>query len=143
MTVKQLTADIKRVEKELARVTKNHEEMLALRGFSVWEKDIEHEAKLLAKYKSMLPEVKAEEEAKMLKKIAKQQIANKVASIGYIDEGNGRIKGITPNGKNWFADLNWFGYTERTLHCFTLRIAGEIKFTSGTLDTVLQTVAQN
>ena len=42
------------------------------------------------------------------------------------------------------TDHNWYGNTDRTLHCYTLRIEGlGVLFTSGTLERVLTTVAQH
>lgn len=144
MTVKAITKEITRHQKELKRVTKNHEEMMHERGFSCWEKEIDYEKKMISKYQEMLPAAIAEEEEKAYKKLMKQQIKEKASSIGYINVGNGDIKGITPNGKKWYGKLNWFGYTERTLHCFSLSIEGiGMMFSSGLLDTVLETVAQN
>lgn len=42
----------------------------------------------------------------------------------------GRYHGTTPSGKRFVIYGN-SGYTRRSLHCFTLRIAGETIFTSG------------
>lgn len=41
-----------------------------------------------------------------------------------------RYSGKTPSGKSFIIYSN-NGYTERSLHCFTLRIAGSTVFTSG------------
>lgn len=42
----------------------------------------------------------------------------------------GRYYGTTPNGKHFYIERN-HGWTERSLHCFTLTIDGETIFTSG------------
>lgn len=42
-----------------------------------------------------------------------------------------RYSGFTPQGKHFIIYGNNFGMTKRSLHCYTLRIAGETIFTSG------------
>ena len=42
----------------------------------------------------------------------------------------GRYWGVTPNGKRFWIERN-NGWTERSLHCFTLTIDGNTIFTSG------------
>lgn len=42
-----------------------------------------------------------------------------------------RYFGTTPKGKRFAIDRNRYGYTKRSLHCFTLYIDGECIFTSG------------
>lgn len=143
MTYKQLMSSIKSTKADLAHSTKAHEEMLRERGWSAYEKEIAYYTKRIAELEAMIPEALRIEEEKMLKKIAKEQLKGKASTIGYIKKGND-IEGITPNGKRWWAEHNWWGNTERTLHCYTLKIAGQgVIFTSGTLETVLMTVAQN
>lgn len=39
--------------------------------------------------------------------------------------------GKTPKGETFHIHRNSFGYTDRSLHCYTLRIAGKTIFTSG------------
>lgn len=52
-----------------------------------------------------------------------------------IEKANGNwISGTTANKKHFFMDAN-SGYTERSLHCYTLRIDGETIFTSGDFST--------
>lgn len=46
------------------------------------------------------------------------------------DASNWFVKGITPYGKRFFFVLN-DGYTERSWHCYSLRIDGNTIFTSG------------
>ena len=51
------------------------------------------------------------------------------AKDGIILEG--RYYGKTPSGKNFEIYRNTYGYTERFMHCYTLKIGGECIFTSG------------
>lgn len=46
------------------------------------------------------------------------------------DASNWFVKGITPSGKRFFFVLN-NGYTDRSWHCYSLRIDGNTIFTSG------------
>ena len=143
MTAKEIRDSLKRSKKELAHAIECNEEMLKERGFSGYDKEIAYYTKRIAQLEAMLPEAERIEEEKMLKKIAKQQLKDKASTIGYIQKGN-NLYGVTPEGKNWFADHNWFGHTDRTLHCYTLYISGIGRmFTSGTLERVLETVAQH
>ena len=43
--------------------------------------------------------------------------------------------GKTPQGKKFIIDRNHYGYTRRSLHCYTLTIDGETIFTSGLFET--------
>lgn len=140
MTLKQLDSEIKRISNDLKDAKRNDKEMMELRGFSVYGKEIEYYTSRLLKLQTMRPQIESEEEEKILKRIAKQQLKEKASTIGYIQKGND-IYGVTPNGARWFAEHNWWGDTDRTKHCYTLRIGGKCLFTSGTLDTVLATVA--
>lgn len=146
MTFKQLCKEIERTKKELYNETKKRDEYIKENApehvIEYQNKWIAHYEKLLAKYSEMYYPAKKAEEEKMLKKIAKEQIKEKASTIGYIQEGS-RIFGITPEGKKWYAEANHYGWTDRTKHCFTLFINGEMVFTSGTLETVVETVAQN
>ena len=148
MTVKQIEKEIRSHNKEIDRYRKVRAEFVKENApqqlIDQQDKWIAYHDKMLNKYIEMLPEAKRVEEEKMLKKIAKQQLKDKASTIGYIELGNGDIKGITPEGKNWYGDHNWYGNTDRTLHCYTLRIEGlGVLFTSGTLERVLTTVAQH
>ena len=148
MTVKQIEKEIRSHNKEIDRYRKVRAEFVKENApqqlIDQQDKWIAYHDKMLNKYIEMLPEAKRVEEEKMLKKIAKQQLKDKASTIGYIELGNGDIKGITPEGKNWYGDHNWYGNTDRTLHCYTLRIDGlGVLFTSGTLERVLTTVAQH
>ena len=148
MTVKQIEKEIKTHNKELDSYRKHRAELVKENApqhlIAYQDKWIAYHAKRLKEYTEMLPEAARIEEEKMLKKIAKQQLKDKASTIGYIQYKNGDIKGITPEGKNWYGDHNWYGHTDRTLHCYTLRIQGlGVLFTSGTLERVLMTVAQH
>ena len=148
MTVKQIEKEIKVHNKELDSYRKHRAELVKENApqhlIDYQDKWIAHHEKQLKKYREMLPEAARIEEEKMLKKIAKQQLKDKASTIGYIQYKNGDIKGITPEGKNWYGEHNWYGHTDRTLHCYTLRIEGlGTLFTSGTLERVLMTVAQH
>ena len=46
------------------------------------------------------------------------------------DASNWFVRGITPSGKRFFFVIN-SGYTERSWHCYSLRIEGNTIFTSG------------
>ncbi|MDD3337106.1 MAG: hypothetical protein PHI98_16610 [Eubacteriales bacterium] len=142
MTLKQLTAEIKRMANYLEEAKKNDKEMLELRGFSTYGKEVDYYTKRLHTLRGALPEAERVEEEKVLAKISKQQLKDKASTIQYIQKGND-LYGITPSGKKWIAVHNWYGSTERTLHCYALHIDGETIFTSGTIDTVLVNVAQN
>lgn len=147
MTVKQILKELKTTRKNLEDVKKYKEELInegaAKHVIDGQDKWIAYYEKTLKKYEEKLPDAMKAEEEKLLKKIAKEQIKEKASTMGYIKQGND-LRGITPNGKKWWADHNWFGHTDRTLHCYTLRIEGEgTIFTSGTLDRVLQTAAQH
>lgn len=148
MTVKQIEKEIKVHNKELDSYRKHRAELVKENApqhlIDYQDKWIAYHAKRLKEYIEMLPEAARIEEEKVLKKIAKQQLKNKASTIGYIELKNGDIKGITPEGKNWYGEHNWYGHTDRTLYCYTLRIEGlGVLFTSGTLDRVLMTVAQH
>ena len=148
MTVKQIEKEIRSHNKEIDSYRKNRAELVKENApqhlIDYQDKWIAYHEKQLNRYREMLPEAERIEEEKMLKKIAKQQLKDKASTIGYINLGNGDIKGITPEGKNWYGDHNWYGNTDRTLHCYTLRIEGlGVLFTSGTLERVLTTVAQH
>lgn len=147
MTVKQINSELKTNRRELADATKYKDELIKECApdhiIAYQDKWIDYYKKKIEKYEAMLPEAERIEEEKMLKKIAKQQLKDKASTIGYIKKGN-NLYGVTPEGKNWFADHNWFGYTDRTLHCYSLSISGiGLIFTSGTLEKVLETVAQH
>jgi hypothetical protein len=43
----------------------------------------------------------------------------------------GRYFGTTPSGKSFVISRNSYGYTRRSLHCYTLKIDGQTIFTSG------------
>lgn len=147
MTVKQIEKEIKNCTRErdyhekLKAEYANENLQHLIAGQDKW---IAYYNKQIEKYNDMLPDAIRAEEEKMLKKIAKEQLKNKASTIGYIQYKNGDVKGITPEGKRWKGEHNWYGYTDRTLHCYTLRIEGlGVLFTSGTLETVLMTVAQH
>lgn len=148
MTVKQIEKEIGVHNREADRYRRHRAELVKENApqhlIDYQDKWIAYHEKQSKKYREMLPEVARIEEEKMLKKIAKQQLKDKASTIGYIQYKNGDIKGITPEGKNWYGEHNWYGHTDRTLHCYTLRIEGlGILFTSGTLERVLMTVAQH
>jgi hypothetical protein len=147
MTLKQITKEIKTNRSDLAREQKNLEEAVAqnlpAHVIEYTEKWIAYHTKRIAELEAMIPEAARAEEEKLLKKIAKQQIKDKASTISFIESGR-ELRGVTPDGKRWYAERNMYGYTERGLHCFSLRIEGMgILFTSGTLDKVIETVAQN
>lgn len=146
MTLKQINAAIKTHTSDLKECIKTRDEWVR-EGvhpniIADQERWIAYHQKRIDALTAQIYDAQIAEEEKMLKKIAKEQVKAMASTIQFIQKGND-IFGITPNGKRWYADHNWWGLTERTLHCYTLRIDGKVIFTSGTLDTVLQTVAQN
>lgn len=147
MTLKQLCKEIDRCKKERDDAIRTKEKWIVenVHPNIVADQDrwIAHWTKQIAKYTEMYPEIKRIDEEKMLKKIAKQQIKEKASTIGYIVDGS-TLRGVTPDGKRWYAEHNHYGWTERTLHCYTLHIAEMgVIFTSGTIEKVLATVAQH
>lgn len=146
MTLKQLLKELDRSKKDLAAATHHKEELVKENApehvIAGQEKWIAYYEKQVKKYNDMYPEVKLAEEEKILKKIAKEQIKAKASTIGYIVNGND-LRGVTPDGKRWYAEHNHYGWTDRTVHCYSLRIDGNVIFSSGTLERVLETVAQH
>lgn len=132
MTTKQIRSSLERMHSDLVCAIKDEDSEMV----TYCKRQIE-------KLEAMLPEAERLEEEKQLRAIAKQQVRDKAATIRYIQKGN-NLYGVTPGGKSWYADHNWYGHTERTLHCYTLHISGVgLVFTSGTLETVLETVAKH
>lgn len=57
-----------------------------------------------------------------------------------IDEADAHfVNGTTPNGKRFVVYIN-NGWTDRSRHCYTLRINGETLFTSGTFQIAYATI---
>ena len=140
MTLKQLEAEIKRTERNLEDAKRNDTEMMELRGFSAFRKDVEYYTARLEKLRNDLPKIEREEEEKAEKRKAKEQSKDRARMIEYTQRGND-LYGMTPKGKRWVAIHNWYGVTDRTRHCYSLHIEGKCLFTSGTIEAVLEAVA--
>lgn len=86
-------------------------------------------------YAEMLEEEKDElkiETREELLKATLEEMQKEWAKDGVKLEGiNYGFYGHTPTGKFFSIYRNSYGYTERSLHCFTLKIDGETIFTSG------------
>lgn len=65
-----------------------------------------------------------------------------IKEFAYIDMGSVK-RGVTPSGKVWEFYSNSFGCTIRSLHCGTLRVGGEVIFTSGTFARCIETVMKS
>lgn len=145
-TMKQLETEIKRATKDLQEWQKRMAEDIAegspAHVVAYAEKWVKHYEKRLAELEAERPAAIAKEAEKAAKKAAKQE-AQKLAN-GIVIEASYTtyIRGKTPTGKHFYAEAN-NGITGRAGHCWSLRIAYEVIFTSGTLETVLETVAQN
>ena len=82
-------------------------------------------------FEEYIAEVEKIEDLKMreeLRKLEFEAEQKEWAKDGITLEG--RYYGATPNGKRFYV-LGNNGWTERSLHCFTLYIDGETIFTSG------------
>lgn len=55
-----------------------------------------------------------------------------------------KFEGHTTTGKRYWIEPNWYGITERHLHCVTMWIEGQgLVFTSGTIQTVARYILHN
>lgn len=146
MTLKQLEAEIKRATKDKEHYIKAKEravkECLPPHVIADYDKWIAYYDKYIAKYESERPAAIAKAAEKEAKKAAKQQPIKWANGVVIEISYNTYIRGKTPNGKPFSADAN-NGITGRAGHCWCLRINGETAFTSGTLETVMDTVATN
>lgn len=86
-------------------------------------------------YNEVLAQVEEEKIEKRddLIKVTLEEMIKEWAKDGIKLEGaNGRMFwGKTPQGKSFYIDGNRYGYTTRTLNCYSLSIDGETIFTSG------------
>ena len=86
-------------------------------------------------YNEVLTQVEEEKIEKRddLIKVTLEEMIKEWAKDGIKLEGaNGRMFwGKTPQGKSFYIDGNRYGYTTRTLNCYSLSIDGETIFTSG------------
>lgn len=93
------------------------------------EKRLEKSEKEVNEYRAKmdaLADIKAKEEF-MKKEFEAEQ--KEWAKDGITLED--RYSGRTPSGKFFIIYANNYGFTDRSLHCFTLRIDGNVIFTSG------------
>lgn len=146
MTLKQLQAEIKRATKDKADWEKRKAEAIKegspAHVIAYDEKWINHYENLLLKYETQLPAAIAKEAEKEAKRAAKQEAQKRADGIVIEESTNCYIYGKTPAGKGFWANAN-NGLTTRSRHCWCLKIEGETLFTSGTLTTVLETIAAN
>lgn len=91
-----------------------------------------HEVKIAELSKQAAVLASEEEHKAMIKALADHMRENGFRDIGY-----------TTNGKCYSIDHNKYGFTDRTDHCFTMRIDGETVFTSGTIETVAAYILNN
>ena len=83
-------------------------------------------------YTSCLNDQKEYEKRDDLIKETLEEMAKEWAKDGITLEGISYcFYGKTPQGKNFVIYRNSYGYTRRSLHCFTLKIDGQTIFTSG------------
>ena len=76
-------------------------------------------------------ELKAEQELKNIEELMRKEFEREQKE--WAKDGitlTARYMGITPNGRKFWIERN-HGWTERSLHCFTLSIDGDTVFTSG------------
>lgn len=146
MTLKQLEKEIKRATKDKAEWEKRKDEAIKEGSpahlIAYEEKWISHYDALLMKYEEQLPAAIAKEAEKEAKRAAKQEAKKQADGIVIEESTNCYIYGKTPTGKKFWANAN-NGLTTRARHCWCLKIDGETLFTSGTLTTVLETIAAN
>lgn len=146
MTLKQLQAEIKRASKDKAEWEKRKaddiKEGCPAHIITYTEKWINHYENLLMKYEEQLPAAIAKEAEKEAKRAAKQEVKKRADGIVIEASYTTHFYGKTPAGKVFHAEAN-SGLTTRARHCWRLKIDGETIFTSGTLTTVLETVAAN
>lgn len=146
MTMKQLQAEIKRATSDKKLWEKKRDEANKegnpAHVIAYYEKWITHYDNLLMKYEEQLPAAIAKEAEKEAKRAAKQEAQKRADGIVIEESTNCYIYGKTPTGKGFWANAN-NGLTTRARHCWCLKIEGETLFTSGTLTTVLETIAAN
>ena len=134
--------EITRTEKEIARYKKDylgqnepeHIKAEGRRWIAYYRKHIEKHEAMIAEISKEAAKIATEEEQKaMIKAMAKD-----MAERGFADNG------YTTNGLKYLIIHNQYGFTERTDHCFSMRIEGKgLVFTSGTLETVAQYILRN
>lgn len=146
MTLKQLEKEIKTATKDKEEWAKKKEEYIKencpAHVVEYADKWIAYYEKQLAKYNAELPAAIEKAAEKEAKKAVKQQPVKWANGVVIEESYSTYFKGITPSGKRFYADAN-NGLTGRAGHCWCLRINGETAFTSGTLETVMNTVAIN
>ena len=134
--------EIARTEKEIARYQKeylgeNEREDIKAEGrrwIAYYRKHIEENEAAIAEMSKEAAKLATEEEQKdMIKAMAED-----MAKRGFADSG------YTTNGLKYLIIHNQYGFTDRTEHCFSMRIEGKgMVFTSGTLETVAQYILRN
>lgn len=93
------------------------------------EKRLEKAEAEVSKYYAELDKIQDMKDKEALMQAEFEQEQKEWAKDGITLEG--RYYGLTPTGKRFVIYGNNFGFTDRSLHCFTLRIDGKTIFTSG------------
>jgi hypothetical protein len=134
--------EIRRYEKEIAYYKKeylgeNEPENVKEDGrkwIAYYTKHIKRVEEKIAEMSKEAAKLATEEEQKAMIKA----MAEDMAKRGFADEG------YTTNGLKYLIIHNQYGFTERTDHCFSMRIEGKgVVFASGTLETVAQYILKN
>lgn len=134
--------EIIRTEKEIARYQKEylgkdepeHIKAEGRRWIEYYRKHIEKHEAMIAEISKEAAKLATEEEQKSMIKA----MADDMAKRGFAD------RGYTTNGLQYSIYHNQYGYTDRTAHCFSMKIEGKgMVFTSGTLETVAQYILMN
>ena len=143
--------DIAKLEREIARQYKEIEKTrkeaetdsrINFEFYKEWEEqNIAQNRKYIAHYEEKIAAMR-KEAAKLATKEEQDRMvkamAEKMAKDGFKD------KGITTNGRVYIIYKNSYGWTERSLHCYSMHIEGMgTVFTSGTLETVAQYILLN
>lgn len=134
--------EIIRTEKEIARYQKDylgenepeHIKAEGRRWIDYYRRHIEKHEAMIAEISKEAARLATEEEQKAMIKA----MAEDMAKRGFADEG------YTTKGLKYLIIHNQYGFTERTDHCFSMRIEGRgVVFSSGTLETVAQYILMN
>ena len=143
--INTLRKDVIRYEKEIARYEKDIKEYktksvpnceYCIEDCRKWiDYYVKHIKRTEEKIAEMSKEAAAlateEEEKAMIKAMADDMMKRGVAHEGY-----------TTKGLRYYLDWNR-GWTERSAHCFTMRINGQVVFTSGDISTVAAYILKN
>lgn len=134
--------EIIRTEKEIARYQKEylgkdepeHIKEEGRKWIAYYRKHIEKHEAMIAEISKEAAKLATEEEQKAMIKA----MAEDMTKRGFAD------RGYTTKGLRYTIIHNQYGFTDRTAHCFSMRIEGKgMVFTSGTLETVAEYILKN